>query len=172
MAVPDVTRRWRIPEPQGDHWRIPFPFTVAGHEVRALLAYLRDVFRSYEESSVGELYARDISLWLQRRAPTIEPTPMLAMHVWIAPYDLGVSQRAELAAIPLGEHDFYELQVGLDRESGDQASWQRLNRIFLNLLRKRFLVWRTLGESRKDDYRKLAAQAFGPSDEASNGRDG
>ncbi|MFQ6048719.1 MAG: ABC transporter permease, partial [Phycisphaerae bacterium] len=29
MAVPDVTRRWVLTEPQGDHWYFRFPFTVA-----------------------------------------------------------------------------------------------------------------------------------------------
>ncbi|MFC1806648.1 ABC transporter permease, partial [Planctomycetota bacterium] len=28
MAVPDVTRRWEFPPPEGDHWRFDFPFTV------------------------------------------------------------------------------------------------------------------------------------------------
>jgi len=172
MAVPDVTRRWKIPKPEGDRWLIPFPFTVAGHEVRALLAYLRDVFRSYEESSVGELYARQISLSLRRRPPAVEPVPVLTMTVWIAPYDLGVSQRVELAALPLDEHGFYELQVRLERESGDQASWQRLNRTFLNLLRKRFLVWRTLPESHKARYHRQAEELFLQTDEDDDGRNG
>ncbi|MCE2448785.1 MAG: M28 family peptidase [Candidatus Latescibacteria bacterium] len=36
MAVPDVTRKWKLPPPDGDQWDFEFPFTVSGHEVLGL----------------------------------------------------------------------------------------------------------------------------------------
>ena len=36
MAVPDVTRKWEFPEPEGDNWVFDFPFTVGGAEVLGL----------------------------------------------------------------------------------------------------------------------------------------
>ncbi len=38
------------------------------------------------------------------------------------------------------------------RLSGDVASWKRINRGFLNSLRKRFLVWRTIPLDLKHEY--------------------
>ena len=44
--------------------------------------------------------------------------------------------------------------MDLLRVSGAVASWVRMNRNFLSVLRKRFLVWRTRPEARRDDYRE------------------
>ncbi|HIG18777.1 MAG TPA: hypothetical protein EYQ31_16630 [Candidatus Handelsmanbacteria bacterium] len=44
--------------------------------------------------------------------------------------------------------------MDLYRVSGAVASWIRMNRNFLTVLRKRFLVWRTLPESLRDEYRE------------------
>jgi hypothetical protein len=48
--------------------------------------------------------------------------------------------------------DVFELRLTLDRESGDVSSWKRVNRRFLNTLRKQFLIWRTLRTEERDRY--------------------
>ena len=75
------------------------------------------------------------------------------MKTWLAPYDTGVSQRVSLHATPAEEeHDLYAVWVHIYRLSGDVDSWQRLNRRFLNVLRKQFLVWRTVDQEVKTVY--------------------
>ena len=77
----------------------------------------------------------------------------ISMMTWLAPYDLGISQRVSLSATPAeSEHELFAVWVDIHRESGDVASWQRINRRFLSVLRKRFLVWRTLPQELKDEY--------------------
>jgi len=39
MAVPDVTRRWKFPEPDGDMWVFDFPFTVSTGQVLGLYGF-------------------------------------------------------------------------------------------------------------------------------------
>jgi hypothetical protein len=46
------------------------------------------------------------------------------------------------------------------------ASWRRINRGFLNLLRKRFLVWRTLAPELKHEYRQSGGRRLGLIEEA------
>ena len=67
------------------------------------------------------------------------------MMVWLAPYDLGVSQSIQFITSPVGgeEEDLYKITLDVNRESGEIASWKRVNRRFLNLLRKQLLIWRT-----------------------------
>jgi len=65
---------------------------------------------------------------------------------------LGISQDVQLKAIPTGEHNIYKIEVIINRLSGDVASWKRINRGFLNVLRKRFLVWRTIPGEMKHVY--------------------
>ena len=46
----------------------------------------------------------------------------------------------------------YRIEMHLQRISGDVVSWQRLNTSFLNVLRKRFLVWRTIAPEVREEY--------------------
>ena len=73
--------------------------------------------------------------------------------VWLAPYDLGVSQRVFLRTLPTDDiPGIYRIEMHLQRISGDVVSWQRLNTSFLNVLRKRFLVWRTIAPEVREEY--------------------
>ncbi|MCK4299800.1 MAG: FtsX-like permease family protein, partial [Planctomycetes bacterium] len=141
MAVPDVSRSWKFPEPEGDFWYFDFPFTVGGAEALGLYSYLTTVFESYGEGSIGDFVAEDVALVASGEPQ--EPMYVITMKVWLAPYDLGISQTVRLEATPTGEFGIYKIGLVLVRESGDVASWRRINRGFLNRLRKRFLVWRT-----------------------------
>lgn len=166
MAVPDVTRQWQFPEPDGDVWRFDFPFTVGGAEVPAIYAYLKVVFDAYGEGSIGDFIARDVEVRVERGgiegATAQEPAFDLRMTAWLAPYDLGISQAVHLRALSTGEHHIYRIEMELQRVSGDVASWVRMNRNFLNVLRKRFLVWRTLPQTLRDDYRERSAALLAP----------
>ena len=156
MAVPDVTRKWEFPEPDGDRWVFDFPFTVGGGEVLGMYTYLTRVFESYGEGSVGDFVADNIKFTSQ----DVNGEPQYEIHLtaWLAPYDLGISQDVELKAIPEGEHNIYRIEVVINRLSGDVASWKRINRGFLNALRKRFLVWRTIPGDLKHNYAEEGTQ--------------
>jgi len=161
MAVPDVTRKWEFPEPEGDRWVFDFPFTVGGTEVLGMYMYLTRVFESYGEGSVGDFVADHVKFWSEDLAG--EPQYNIDLTAWLAPYDLGISQEVQLKAIPTGEHNIYKIEVIINRLSGDVASWKRINRGFLNVLRKRFLVWRTIPGEMKfvyaEDGKKILAGA-------------
>jgi len=62
MAVPDVSRSWKFPEPEGDFWYFDFPFTVGGAEALGLYSYLSTVFESYGEGSIGDFVAEGVEL--------------------------------------------------------------------------------------------------------------
>ena len=84
------------------------------------------------------------------------------MMTGLAPYDLGISQRVSLSASPAeNEKELYTVWVEIHRESGDVASWQRINRRFLSVLRKRFLVWRTLPQDLKNEYALTGTETTG-----------
>ncbi|MBI4531582.1 MAG: ABC transporter permease, partial [Candidatus Latescibacteria bacterium] len=152
MAVPDVTRTWVFPEPQGDDWFFDFPFTVGGADVLGMYTYLVRTFESYGEGSIGEFATEDVGLTASEETATGQIQYTIGMRVWLAPYDLGISQTVRLEAIPTGEHRIYRVAVTIHRLSGDVASWRRRNRRFLNVLRKRFLVWRTMPLELKGTY--------------------
>lgn len=150
MAVPDVTRRWQFPPPEGDLWKFDFPFTVGGAEILGMYCYLARFLQSYGETSIGAFYTEDVQL--TKGEPGSEADYVIGARCWLAPYDLGISQDVRFEAIPTGEFNIYRIAVIIRRVSGDTLSWQRMNRGFLNVLRKQFLVWRTVPSGTKAEY--------------------
>jgi hypothetical protein len=82
----------------------------------------------------------------------------ISCKAWLAPFDLGVSQRVTLNTVPTQMEDVFEVKVIIDRESGDISNWKRVNRRFLNTLRKQFLIWRTLRVEEREKYLTAAAE--------------
>ena len=76
----------------------------------------------------------------------------LSMRVWLAPFDMGVSQDSDIILLPAKEPGLYELQLRLVRQSGEIAAWKRVNRQFIGDLRKQLLVWRTVSREGQQEY--------------------
>lgn len=157
IAVPDIERRWRLPEPEGDLLVIRMPFTVTGRNGPACNAFLEEFFQAYVGYAGGDFYAEDVQL----RSMSCEHGPgyQLTLRVWLAPYDLGVSQIVDLRTTPTGEHSIYQLELRLHRQSGDTSSWVKTNWLFVNTIRKQFLIWRTVPAEQKEAYARRAYEA-------------
>lgn len=140
MAVPDIERKWKLPEPEGDVWHFNLPFTVLAEEALGLNVFMRDYFDAHADESASDFYTDNVTF-----SAAEEDSYQIGMMVWLAPYDLGVSQSIEFITSPVGgeEEDLYKITLDVHRESGEIASWKRVNRRFLNLLRKQLLIWRT-----------------------------
>ncbi len=140
MAVPDIERKWKLPEPEGDVWHFNLPFTVLEEEALGLNVFMRDYFEAHADESASDFYTDQVTF-----GEAAEDSYQISMMVWLAPYDLGVSQSIQFVTSPVGgeEEDLYKITLDVNRESGEIASWKRVNRRFLNLLRKQLLIWRT-----------------------------
>ncbi len=152
IAGRNVTRRWKLPNPEGNCWRFEFPFTVGSSEALGLFVFLTDYFASHNDESMGVFYTNGAKPGAVQTETgegyTIDTT------VWLAPYDVGVSERIHFEAVPTGEHNIHALLLRIDRISGDNASWRRVNQRFMKTLRKQFLIWRTVDPSTKAAYRE------------------
>lgn len=148
MAVPDVSRQWDFPEPDGPVWRFVFPFTVPKHEAVGLCRFLYRYFETHGDETLGLFRATRLSI--RRETNDGWETHRIDAHLSLAPYDLGISETIAVEAHPAGDFNTFDIHVAIRQESGDRASWLRVNRRFLNGLRRQFLIWRTLdGEIRK-----------------------
>ncbi len=157
VATPAVDRTWKVPEPDGDTWKITLPFAVAGAQANGINQFLAEWFRAYEEQSVGDFLTQDIqtSTLMTDGATSYR----LSGRIWLAPFDLGVSQLISLDTTPTDLEDVFEVHLTLTRVSGDVSNWKRVNRRFLNVVRKQFLIWRTLTEAQRERYLEEAAQS-------------
>jgi hypothetical protein len=168
MSVPDVTRRWRFPEPDGDNWYFDFPFTVASEHALGMYVFLNHYFEGYTEESVGSFYTDRVSF--ASAEGEYGTGYVLKMMVWIAPFDMGVSQWVEMRAVQTEDQGIARIQVFIHRETGEVSAWRRLNKGFLTDIRKQFLLWRTIPMDVKRQYAqegrerlaRLMAQATPP----------
>ena len=155
-AVPDVVRRWKPPEPDGDRWSFPFPFMVNRAEVVGICGFLHSYFSAYSEESLGTFYA-DKTRIVRERNEGMEEFG-LQMAIWLAPFDMGVSQYLQIAFTPAGATSIYSIEIFIQRISGQDAFWKSTNQRFMNGLRKEFLIWHTLDANNKEEHRKTAIQ--------------
>jgi hypothetical protein len=151
IAAPSIERSWKVPLPKGDEIIAQLPFTINKTAADGALAYLAEYFDAHQEGSIGKFSAGKVEFF------TFTDTSGRASRglktvVWLTPFDLGVRQHLMLLIHPGQYEDIYEVQVVLQRLSGDDASWYRMNRTFLTELRKQFLQWRSLTPQRMMAY--------------------
>jgi hypothetical protein len=165
LATPDLARTWQVAEPQGDLWELSLPFIITSSEAPAFNAYMKDFFEYHSEESVGKFFAKDVRLEISRGSRS-EAGYSIRFDCWLAPYDFGVSQVVELqtyfAEVDAEgiepEEDEMTFRMIIHRLSGDDASWWRTNRVFLNTLRKTFLIWRILKPEDREMYEKMGEE--------------
>ena len=154
IASPGIERRWQLPEPQGDEIFMKLPFTVTGDQALGVNMFLNEYLGAHADYSLGNFSTADISLHTLENeyGEGYEQSLM----VWLAPYDLGVSERLHLRTVPTEDAEVYQIEALIVRESGDQSSWLRVTRNFINMLRKQYLLWRTFPAGLKGEYGKRA----------------
>ena len=155
-AVPDLARRWQPEPPVGAEWEFRFPFLVSAAEAKGLCGFLLDYLASYGEASIGAFYTE--GTLLQSFSTPQGTAYALEARVWLAPLDLGVSQHAVLCICPEEQADIHGLVFYLRCLSGDNDSWRRANRSFLQAIRKELLIWNTLKAAERSEFRQRAEE--------------
>ena len=148
ICTPGIERRWSLPAGfEGDRLEVPLPFSLPRGEALGLTAFQAEFWAEHREQSIGAgFYVESIDL--SREKDRLG----LVAQVWLAPFDQGVMQRAELRIRPGQDPRFCDLVMGLELLEGDPSAWRRVVRTFLDDVRQQFLVWRTLDEEERRRY--------------------
>lgn len=118
--------------------RFVFPFTVNETNVDSLCGYLYSQYASYNDESVGGFYAEQTRI--VTRQVVNGPLQSVQLGLWLAPFDLGVSQYLEISVYRSATTAIHEVEVFVERLSGPMAHWHRLNQDFALKLRRQFLI--------------------------------
>ncbi len=157
IASPGIARKWELPEPEGDRLVVRLPFTVTGRDALGVAAFLQEFFSEYVGYAGGEFLAENV------RLDPLGETPAdglaVRLRMWLAPYDLGVSQDFELACLPTEDEEIFAIEIRLQRLAGDITSWKKTNSLFLSSIRKQFLIWRTVPQGEKVAYADRGEEA-------------
>jgi hypothetical protein len=158
IASPGIARKWELPEPQGDLLVVRLPFTVTGRDALGVAAFLQEYFSEYVGYAGGEFLAENVRL--EGLGERVEEGIAVRLRMWLAPYDLGVSQDFELACVPTEDEGIYAIDIRLNRLAGDITSWKKTNALFLSSIRKQFLIWRTVPQGEKAAYADRGEQTI------------
>jgi hypothetical protein len=151
-ATAETSRRWRIPAPRGGVLAFDFPFTISRYDITGIQCFIREHFANHADRTVGKFAADEVAL----RREGEHGMAALGAHLWLQPFDQGISQAFELSARPSDIEEVCEVHVRIERRSGPPAAWRRSNAIFLDDLRAQFLLWRTLDDESREHYLAMA----------------
>ena len=148
ICTPGIERRWSLPAGfEGDRLAVPLPFSLPRGEALGLTAFQAEFWAEHREQSIGAGFYVE-SLDLRREEDRLR----LGARVWLAPFDQGVVQRAELRIRPAPDPRFCDLEMRLELLEGDPSAWRRVVRAFLDDVRQQFLIWRTLDDGERRRY--------------------
>ncbi len=166
IAIPDVNRSWTLPPARANTIDVRLPFLMTYREHLSVGGYLVHFFDGHTDVSHGRFSTSQVVLeFACATAPRLAtPNPdcpeeaceipdclHLTSHVWLAPFDFGIMQRAEFKFRPSSDQPgFLEIHVRLIRESGESNIWHRINRGFLHDVRRQLLIWRSLDDEAKE----------------------
>jgi hypothetical protein len=160
IAAPSIDRNWKVPPPRDDEIRAVLPFTINRVAADGALAYLAEYLDSHRDGNIGKFATDKVEPFGFEEPATHISSRALKTTVWLTPYDLGVRQQMMLLIHPGEQTDIFEVQVRLQRLSGDDGSWYRMNKTFLTELRKQFLQWRSLPPARMLEYGQQSKALF------------
>jgi hypothetical protein len=152
IAAPAMNEEVFETDPEGDLWDLPLPFSIGAGEAGPLIRFLGEWLKAYEQYTIGDFVTAETVTGLVTDSDPENPTYRVAAVAWLAPYDLGISQKLVLSASPSHVPGVYILDLTLSRLAGDPENWPIVNRRFLANLRKQFLTWRTLGPEHREKY--------------------
>ncbi len=151
MAAPSTERTWKVPKPDGDTICDTLPFTATAQTAPGLLCFLNEYFDAHRDGSIGCFSSDNLACF--KEGSDGASSLGVRSTIWLAPFDLGIRQRATIRTAPSAEAEgIWDITIELHRESGQWASWWKLNRVFLGDVRKQLLGWRKLKRERIFEY--------------------
>ena len=172
IAIPDVNRSWSLPEAEKNMIDLSMPVLIHYGEVKGIGGFIADYFASYRDVSHGIFSTNkmEVEPHCQYMNHNVDAIPVLCtdnrcekrhclhlkVRAWLAPFDFGIMQHVDIFLAP-SEDDphFLEIRTVLTREAGETNAWKRINKVFVNQLRKQLLVWRSLTPEEKEGYKDV-----------------
>ncbi|RLE94317.1 MAG: hypothetical protein DRN04_04005 [Thermoprotei archaeon] len=160
LVTPSLERKWKITtKPRGDIWEIPTPFRATKVEAPGVLLYVKEFLDAHRTERAHRWFASLEEAKITSFEMEGKKGYALKTRVMLYPWEAGLKQEVEIAALP--EDGISRFTVALRLESGPREVWIRSNKAFLDILRKQFLLWRSIVPSERREYVKKALDLVG-----------
>ena len=151
LAAPSGMSQWELPEPADDK-KIYFelPFTLTRGNAVGMAAFFRQFLNNHTDATSEDFNCRDIALTSELHEG--QPSLQINTTMWLSPYDLDVAQHFTLNIQATENEGVFKVVLVLERTSGAEEAWIRINYKFLNLVRHQFLLWRNLSNEERTNF--------------------
>ncbi len=147
IAIPDVEKSWEMAKAEGNQLDIDLPFLIKTQELSSVFGYLYNLFDSHRAVSHGIFSVGRLNMKDKHK---------IKFTAWLAPFDLGVMQQVTFNVKKSSYFKNYmEISMIIIRESGEHNTWWRVNKRFVNLIRKQLLIWRSMDDIEKQTFTSL-----------------
>ena len=160
-ANPGVARKWKMPVPENGVLKFIFPFTVSPGDINGILAFLKEYFDCHSDASMGNFASTSAEIFRMEEKGAAKYG--IVSHMSLAPFDLGVFQEFKMFSRESDIPGIDELVVEIRRLNGTQAAWLRGNEMFVEEMRKQFLLWRALPLETVLHYKSFSLDGLHPS---------
>lgn len=153
VVTPSLERKWAIKtKPVGSEWDIPLPFVAASDkDAMATLLFLKEYVDRHLSPTSPEFSTEKTSQISKTKIKEYFNAFILSFDARLIPYELGIRQSVIIQLMEMSR-ERWSLTIHLTRITGDIKEWERRNRDFVDYLRKRLLVWRSLSPDEKSQY--------------------
>jgi hypothetical protein len=156
LVTPSLERKWKIPEPVGDYWTIPLPFVATNEdELMGIMSFIREFLESSMGTEKTGLFSTEGVGFSEHREGD-KVIKRLGARIRLAPFDLAIMEDFEIEAVTQMKR--YNMTLHFVRTSGILKNWITSNKAFIDVIRKQFLIWRTLPPSEKEYYIREAGK--------------
>ncbi len=177
IAIPDVNSTFTLPKPVNNRITITLPFFMKYDEHDSIGGFIYSYFSSHQDVSHGIFSTGPVELVFacgnidqmkKRLQDAKNPHEVyytyIRSKVWLAPFDFGIMQWVDIQFCPVeGDEAYLEIKVTMERRSGEEQVWQRINTSFLHNLRKQLLVWRSIDDASHkhfaEQFNQIAAKS-------------
>jgi hypothetical protein len=150
LAAPSGMEKWILPPTTEDgHIDFHLPFTLTRGNAVGMLAFFRQFLQNHTDATSPDFNCRNIWAGIGN-----EPGDSLDLRtlMWLAPYDLDVAQTLDLQIQPTENEGVFRVAIRMRRTSGTEEAWLRTNYLFMDLVRRQFLLWRNLTPDLRRSY--------------------
>lgn len=159
MASPGSKGRWSLPKSESGEISVEVPFTLTGGNALGMLGFLDEYLAQHTDATSPDFRVIRKELVERAAADGVEEL-VLAGDSYLAPYDLGVSNGFSIQMRQAEDPNILRVKFVIQRRGGDMTSYRRATQKFLDLLRRQFLIWRTLELVEKQKYVERAKAGF------------
>ncbi len=151
IAIPDVEKSWELAKAEGNTLNIELPFLIKDKEKLSICGYLYHLFDTHRAVSHGIFSVGRLEV-VQKKSQDFN----IQFTAWLAPFDLGVMQDVQFNVSTSPHFQTYmDIEMRIERNSGEHNTWWRVNKRFVNLIRKQLLIWRSLDAPEKEKYKTM-----------------